>query len=114
MENILDQPDFSPIIIVEKLKKHGFHNVYETMTNEIILEEVPSVGVKIVNKNGKAVVKRRFPQIGSVPQITIMIIFLILTRFNLILSIILGQGASMLYYYPKITNLKERVEKCLS
>ena len=114
MENILDQPDFSATDIMEKLKKEGFHRVYETMQNEIIVEEIPSVGVKIVNINGKAVVKRRFPQIGSVPQIAATVICLVLTRFNIILAIILGQIASMVYYYPKIKTLKERVEKCLS
>ena len=113
MENILDQPDFSAADIMEKLKKAGFERVYETLKNEIVVEEIPSVGVKIVNKDGKAFVKRRFPQIGSVPQIAATVICLVLTGFNIIISLVLGQVASMVYYYPKINNLKERVEKCL-
>ena len=113
MDNVLDQPDFSTADIMEKLKKAGFERVYETLKNEIVVEEIPSVGVKIVNKDGKAFVKRRFPQIGSVPQIAATVICLVLTGFNILISLVLGQVASMVYYYPKINNLKERVEKCL-
>jgi hypothetical protein len=122
MENyILDAPDFAPDDIILKLKNAQFARCYKTMQNEIVVEDEKNYGavsVKVVNKAGKAEVVRKFPQIGSVPQITVTVLFIVISyvllrEINFILAIIAGQLLSMVYFLPKTTAFRNRVEAAL-
>ncbi|WMX13873.1 MULTISPECIES: hypothetical protein [unclassified Aureispira] len=122
MQNLpLDHRTHTINSIKESLIKAGITNMYAHQKGYVIVKGTYGDSVKVqinLDAHGTATVQKKFPQIGSGPQVLATIFFLIIgfsgfLPFPFISAIILGQLVSFLWFYPKIQLLKKTVESII-
>ncbi|MBL4648422.1 MAG: hypothetical protein JKY03_01735 [Aureispira sp.] len=84
-----------------------------------MVKDSDAVKVQInINSRGTASVHKKFPQIGSSVQVVSTFLFLIIgfmrvLPYPIISAVILGQIISVLWFLPKVNNLKKEVENVI-
>jgi hypothetical protein len=114
---ILDAPEYSFEEIQKNLLKAGLKEVYETK-NAIIVKETDEVRAKIIQDGNGYRVQPMWAPVGNGAQAIFTIAFIFLfgklgVPLFFLAGILVGFGASHLYYYPKCTRLKDRVERLM-
>ena len=111
--NILDGPEKDFGNLISKLRKQGITDVYEKK-DWLMVRQSEAVQVKVRHNGVHYEVKPLFPQIGNLVQVGCTILLWILLAYfsvplSLVFAILLGQGISYAFYYPKIKKLRQRV-----
>lgn len=115
--DILDGPEKNFKLLIQKLRAAGFSDVYEKK-RWLMVRRSESVQVKVRHNGVNYEVKPLFPQIGNFVQAVFTLVLWGLlaylgVRLNLLIAIILAQGISFGFHYPKIKKLVREVEKVI-
>jgi hypothetical protein len=114
---LIDQLTKTQEELKNALHTHGIHRIFE-QRGKLIVQESDEVQVKVIYKDGRNIVKLKFPQIGNTFQIITTIVFIVTflllnVPFSFVLAILLGQAAAFAMYYPRINRLKKKVEHAI-
>lgn len=120
---IIKNTSLKKAAIQDLLVKNGLMQIYPLKNDKLVVKQTDTVQVTLQKIGNQIKIESKFPTIGNPVQIVVTVLFIaffiaineiIDVPFSWLISIAIGQGASYLWFSPKIKALKNQVFSILS